>query len=114
MYKTLQKKLSTQDGIRWHQFITKEIIERAEKVWQNEKPIWEQEIIVKYFHPLSWWRWYITEIDKDWIAFWMVEWLETEAGSVDLKELEALKIKWVVVERDLYFWEKKIKDCIKL
>jgi len=106
----LLEKLTTQNIIRGHSFITKEILEKAEILWRQE---WENaEIIVKYFLPWSGWTWYITEIDNEWIAFWYTIGNESEWGNIGLEELETLNVKWMVVERDLYFWDKKISDIL--
>ena len=106
----LLEKLSSQNRIRGHKFINAEIIENAEKIGRQE---WKNaEIIVKYFLPWSGWTWYITEIDSEWIAYWYTVGGESEWGSVSLVELETLNTKWMVVERDLFFIDKKIKDIL--
>jgi len=108
--KHLLKVLSSQDKVRGHSFITPEILENAEKLWRQE---WKNaEIIVKYFLPWSGWTWYITEIDNEWIAYWYIIGNESEWGSLSLEELETLNAKWMVVERDLYFLDKKISDIL--
>ena len=106
----LLEKLSSQNTRRGHKFITAEILDTAEKIGRQEGE--NAEIIVKYFLPWSGWTWYLTEIDSDWIAYWYTIGNESEWGSVSLEELETLNAKWMVVERDLFFTDKKIKDIL--
>ena len=106
----LLEKLSSQDKRRGHKFINMEILETAERLWRQEGE--SAEIIVKYFLPWTGWTWYITEIDNDWIAYWYTIGNENEWWSVSLEELETLNAKWFVVERDLFFTEKQIKDIL--
>lgn len=71
----------------------------------------EKEVIVKFFHPWSGWRWYVTEgelnEDGDWLFFGLVEGSENEWGYFTLSELMALNNP-IPVERDKWFEGKKI------
>ena len=71
----------------------------------------EKDVIVKFFHPWSGWRWYVTEGNKldngDWEFFGLVEGFEKEWGYFTLSELMALN-RPIPVERDKYFEKKKI------
>lgn len=70
-----------------------------------------KDVIVKFFHPWSGWRWYVTEGNKlengDWEFFGFVEGLEKEWGYFTLSELERLNNP-IPVERDKWFEGKKI------
>ena len=92
--------------------MTKEIEKKALKYpfrSQEEKGL-DAEIIVKYFHPMSNWRWYATEYDpKQKLFFGYVSGLKNEAGYFSLQELESVK-KPLPIERDLYFDNKKVRD----
>ena len=70
-----------------------------------------KDVIVKFFHPWSGWRWYVTEgeldEDGDWLFFGLVEGFEKEWGYFRLSDLMALTTP-IPVERDKYFEGKKI------
>ena len=102
--------LNTLDNIRGHNFLSQEIIDNAVEIGNQEWKWNDTVILVKYFFPWNGWTWYITEIESDWIAFWLTDWNEREWGSVSLYELEQMVIRGLTVERDLYFGNKTIKD----
>ena len=90
--------------------MSKTILNNAINIW-NQEWKWNTAIIlVKYFYPLNNWTWYITEIEKDWMAFGLTYWLEKEWGYINLFELEQMKVNGLVIERDLYFTNKVVKD----
>ena len=97
------------------QLMTKEIEKKAEKypLGSQDGTDLEANIIVKYFSPMTNWRWYATEYDpKDKMFFGLVSGFENEWGYFSLKELESVK-KPLPIERDLFFENKKIKDLPK-
>lgn len=92
--------------------ITKEIEKKLEKYplySQDGKEI--KDVVVKFFHPWSGWRWYVTEGRKeengDWLFFGLVEGAEKEWGYFTLSDLQRLN-RPISVERDLLFKGKKI------
>ena len=58
--------------------------------------------VVKLFHPLSNWTWYIVESDGD-RCFGLVDGFEMEMGYFSLDELRSIEVLGLRVERDLYF-----------
>jgi hypothetical protein len=61
--------------------------------------------IVKLFHPMSNWTWYIVEFDGSDECYGLVIGFERELGYFSLRELEAIGKdgKMLPIERDLYF-----------
>lgn len=60
--------------------------------------------MIKLFHPMSNWTWYITEYCvEDRLCFGLVDGHEKELGYFSLEELENLKIRGLGVERDLHW-----------
>ncbi len=107
----LIKKLSHLDKLRGHKFITKAILDKAEKVWKQEDKT-DPKILVKYFSPSM--TWYITEIEIDnpTQAFGYVKneaYWEWEFWYINLEELSIARFNsWLPgikmpVERDLFF-----------
>ncbi len=78
---------------------------------QEDKKPEDVPVIVKFFHPLSGWAWYVTEgreqDDGDWLFFGLVRGFENELGYFSLRELESVKLGkgsfGFGVERDLHF-----------
>ena len=106
----LIKKLSHLDKLRGHKFITKAILDKAEKVWKQEDKT-DPKILVKYFSPSM--TWYITEIEIDnpTQAFGYVKneaYWEWEFWYINLEELSIARFNsWLPgikmpVERDLF------------
>ncbi|MBA7542332.1 hypothetical protein ES705_34653 [subsurface metagenome] len=93
--------------------LTKEIEGKLPKLYSQEA-ISNPKIIVKFFHPLSDWTWFVTEGDKqgngDWLFFGLVDGFEKELGYFTLKQLEEVKVKGLGVERDMYFGEHKLNE----
>jgi len=86
--------------------MTKEIEKRVPKLYSQEHEE-NPKIIVKFFHPLSSYTWYVMEGEKsedgDWMFFGLVNGQEKESGYFTLKQLEEVKVKGLGIERDLYF-----------
>ncbi|MBU6230479.1 MAG: DUF2958 domain-containing protein [Cyanobacteria bacterium REEB459] len=76
---------------------------------QTLPPLYSQEKVedpiarVKFFHPLSCFRWYVTEFDGEDLLFGLVQGLEEELGYFSLSELESVTVLGLPVERDLHF-----------
>jgi len=86
--------------------LTKEIEKKLPRLYSQEK-VSNPKIIVKFFHPLSSWTWYVTEGDRqedgDFLFFGLVDGFEKELGYFTLKQLEEVKVKGLGIERDMYF-----------
>lgn len=69
-------------------------------------------VIVKYFYGS--WTWYATEYEEDsQTFFWLVVWQEEEWGYFSLEELRSFTSRYGLwIERDLYFGQKKISECV--
>jgi len=93
--------------------MTKEIEGKLPKLYSQEK-VSNPKIIVKFFHPLSSWNWYVTEGDRqedgDILFFGLVDGHEKELGYFTLRQLEEIKVKGLGIERDLYFGEHFINE----
>ena len=94
--------------------LNKEIEKKLPKLYsqENEK---NPKIIVKYFHPLSDYTWYIIEGGKqengDWLFYGLVDGQEKELGYVCLSQLEEIRIKGLGVERDKFFgYDHKLSE----
>jgi len=86
--------------------LTKEIEKKIPKLHSQEK-VSNPKIIVKFFHPLSSWIWYVYEgerqEDGDMLFFGMVHGYEKEIGYFTLKQLEEVKVRGLGIERDKWF-----------
>jgi len=86
--------------------MTKEIEKKLPKRYSQEHEE-NPKIIVKYFHPLSDWTWYVIEgerdPDGDFLFFGLVDGFEKELGYFTLRQLEEVKVRGLGIERDLYF-----------
>lgn len=86
--------------------LTKEIEKKLPALYSQEA-VSNPKIIVKFFHPLSSWKWYAYEGDRqedgDWLFFGMVHGYEKEIGYFSLKELEEVEVRGLGVERDKWF-----------
>ena len=89
--------------------LTKEIEKKIPPMDTTNKE--NPKIVVKFFHPLSSWSWYVIEGEKqykmingkkqfdDWLFFGYVKGLEGELGYFSLSQLESVGM----IERDRYF-----------
>ena len=88
--------------------ITKEIERKLPALYsQDGKKPEDVKIIIKFFHCLGNYTWYITEGSKqpdgDWLFFGYARGDFNELGYFKLFELEKVSIRGVKVERDMYF-----------
>ena len=86
--------------------LTKEIEKKLPKLYSQEN-VDNPKIIVKFFHPMSSFTWYVTEgeeiEDGDWRFFGLVDGHEKELGYFHLSQLEEVKVMGLGIERDMYF-----------
>jgi hypothetical protein len=98
------------------QLLTKELLNRFEKVGRQEE-VNDPIVIAKFFNPAGAGTWYATEYDpesKEFFGYvsifgdWNDEW-----GSFALSELENYRGKFGLgIERDRYFGEKRISEVV--
>jgi len=98
------------------QLLTKELLNRFEKVGRQEE-VSDPIVIAKFFNPAGAGTWYATEYDPELKEFfgyvsifgdWNDEW-----GSFALSELESYHGKFGLgIERDLYFSEQPISQVM--
>jgi hypothetical protein len=80
---------------------------------QENIPVDEQIIQVKFFSPFNGWTWYATEFDGEDTFFGLVVGLDTELGYFSLSELEGLTAmhgQLKLVERDAYWTPRPIAE----
>jgi len=86
--------------------LTKEIEKKLPRLYSQEK-VSNPRIIVKFFHPLSSWTWFVTEGDRqedgDFLFFGLVDGYEKELGYFTLGQLEEFTIRGLGIERDKWF-----------
>lgn len=86
--------------------LTKEIEKKLPKLYSQEN-VDNPKIIVKFFHPMSGYTWYVIEGEKqedgDWRFFGLVDGQEKELGYFHLSQLEEVKVRGLGIERDMYF-----------
>ena len=71
--------------------------------------------VVKFFLPYASWTWYITELlfttEDDIILFGLCDGLCKELGSISLKEIHAIPVKFDLgVERDIFFDDTNVAE----
>ena len=93
--------------------LTKEIEGKLPALYSQEE-VSNPKIIVKFFHPLSSWSWYVTEGEKvengDWRFFGLVDGHEKELGYFHLSQLKEVKVGGLGIERDMYFGEHFLNE----
>ncbi len=81
---------------------------------QDGKDPKDVKIIAKFFHPMSSYTFYATEgernEDGDLIMFGYVRSQFNELGYVSLKEMEAVRVRGLPMERDMYFENHTLAD----
>lgn len=91
--------------------LTKEIEKKLPKLYSQEN-VDNPKIIVKFFHPMSSFTWYVTEgeeiEDGDWRFFGLVDGHERELGYFHLSQLEEVKVMGLGIERDKYFGDNHL------
>lgn len=94
--------------------LTKEIEQRLPKLYETEGVEAEEKVAqVKFFCITNGWTWYGVEYDpQERIFFGLVVGWETEWGYFSLDEFEAINASspFPIIERDVNFQPKKIKD----
>lgn len=91
--------------------LTKEIEKKLPKLYSQEN-VDNPRIIVKFFHPMSSYTWYVTEGEKqedgDWRFFGLIDGQEKELGYFHSSQLEEVKIMGLGIERDMYFGDNHL------
>jgi len=88
--------------------LTKEIEKKLPKLYSQEK-VSNPKIVVKFFHPLSSYTWYVVEgerqedRDGDMLFFGLVDGHEKELGYFTLEQLKEVKVRGLGIERDKWF-----------
>jgi hypothetical protein len=89
------------------ELMTKAIQESLPMLYADEEtPLKQKMVYVKYFSPYNGWTWYATEYDPESkIFFGLVQGFETEWGTFSLEEFEEVNQAkgFPVIERDYYF-----------
>jgi hypothetical protein len=98
--------------------LTKEIIDKLPPVGsQDGKDPKTVPIVVKFFHCMSNYTWYVSEGTKtesgDWEFFGLVRGTENELGPFYLSELEGVKIMGMGIERDLHFTGHMLSEAME-
>lgn len=92
--------------------LTKELRKKLPPLKSGEQQGLEAKAIVKFFSPVSSWRWYASEFDGEDTFFGLVDGFETELGYFSLSELESVKLPMgLSIERDLYWEPKTLREC---
>lgn len=71
-------------------------------------------VFAKFFFPASGWTWFVTEGEPDgddFLFFVYVVGFEPEWGHFSMNELEAVEIRGLRVERDIYFERMPFSKC---
>lgn len=111
----LIRKLSHLDKMRGHKFMTKGILDKAEKIWKQNNES-DPKILVKYFSPSM--TFYITDIDMEnpEYSFGYVfndQYKEWEFGWINLVDLSLAKNSyWMPVERDMHFTKDNMSEVV--
>lgn len=96
--------------------LTKEIIKKLPKLYsQDGKDPKDVQIVVKFFHPMSRYTFYVTEgeqkEDGDWEFYGLIRGHETELGYFTLSDLKSVKVHGFGIERDMYFGEHTLAEA---
>ncbi len=95
------------------QLLTEKIAKRLPPLYSQEEQGENAIAVVKFFTPLSTWRWYASEYDPEQrLCFGVVVGYEREYGYFSLEELEAIRGPGgITIERDLYWKSRPLKEC---
>ena len=72
-------------------------------------------VYIKFFFPAGNWTWFVTEGEAegdDFLFYGYVIGLEREWGYFSLRELEEINVKFLTVERDLYFKQESFSRAL--
>lgn len=96
------------------ELLPKELREELPKLYRQEgteNPV----VYLKFFFPAADWTWFVTEGQaegSDFIFYGYVIGFESEWGYFSLRELEAVNVHHLTVERDLDFRQDKFSFCL--
>jgi hypothetical protein len=83
---------------------------------QEHLKLEERTVFAKFFFPAGNWTWFVTEgeeEDGDFRMFGYVIGFEKGWGYFSLNELQAVEVKGLAVERDLYFTPGRFSEVIE-
>ena len=92
--------------------LTKEIVKKAQKQYNESSDLESQKVVAKFFDPMGSWTWYLMNLgeDKDY-AWGIVKGHEVEMGSFLISELESLQLPLGLgIERDKFWQPIKAKE----
>lgn len=84
-------------------------------VLRSQEGLDDPIVYAKFFFPLSGWTWFVTEGQQegsDFVFFGHVIGFEAEWGAFSLRELEAVNLNGLTIERDEYFESARFSDCL--
>ncbi len=94
--------------------MTKEILNKIPKLYEQEGKGEKAIVYVKFFCPWNDWSWYATEFDGEDTFFGLVKGHETELGYFTLSEIEKCKGPLgMKIERDKYFKPQTLEEVRK-
>jgi len=91
--------------------LTKAIIATLPKLYETEEIKLDDKIVrAKFFSTVSNWTWYVIEYDGNDICWGLVDGFEKEFGYFSIRELEAVEVYGVGIERDLHFTPTELRN----
>jgi hypothetical protein len=94
--------------------LTKEVLEKLPKLYEQEEKGLDAVAVVKFFTPDGDWTWYATEFDGEDLFFGLVDGFEKELGYFSLSELESARgALGLPIERDMFFKPTPLKELMK-
>ena len=101
------------DRIRGHELFPEKLLQRVPALYHTEGKGYDATAIIKIFHPMSSWYWYVVEYDSDKIFYGLVIGHEIELGYFHRPELELSELRGLPFERDLYFEPTSLREIIE-
>ncbi len=92
--------------------LTEEIKAALPKIGSQDGKGYDAIAQVKFFHPMSSWKWYVTEYDGEDMMYGLVDGHEEELGYISLAELEGVQVRGLKIERDLHWKPRPLSECI--
>lgn len=91
--------------------ITKALTDKIPAIGEQDGKGGDAVVYLKLFHPLSKWKWYVTEYDKNTgECFGFVDGDYPELGYFHLSELKKINICGLGIERDTSFQPTTLKE----
>ena len=108
-YTKIKNKL---DRIRGHELFPQNLLETMPKLYTTEGKGYDATAIIKLFHPLSSWYWYLVEFDGSETFYGLVIGHEIELGYSNRSEFEIGELQGLPFERDLGFDPTSLKEIL--